>query len=903
MTILYRLSNKVLEPTHVPTTVSNSYIELQAQYYSLRKKLEPLQIDCSDLDALMYELLPPYKSENNNQSVQVRVPNEFFDEKTKNIALSTTPTEHPTSLVPNISSSTSTDFKIAPVLKFRSKANKKVLFKQIDDVLAQRNAAKSNNNDNTTKKSYSQIVQQHEPNIISTSLVNKIPLYSRKYQSRRDRKRLKYKQSKLATTGRINKSTILLRHNDTKNVNENDRSSSRITSTIMSSPTSILKDGKNDASDWNLVENKKKSVDSLPRTQLNPKPRNSIITPPKHRYSITLGLVPPAEIENPIVITPRLISRVIASLQYVCNNTQLMPIDDEQPPLFDTLKIFAMEDTEIEKYVFVHDVNSDSYRCSFQLASDCTINEFKLNRHLLAWLKQERINIDKTYLLGQPSVRIGFLVHASTRGDMIELLDKRIRSNMKTELRYQFDVHSSWIRSNNNLSVKVIMFRAPKIISREITQSLHKRYNSGKSIKFYPWEEFTDLSDQQSEKIVKNQTTFQNDFRTITYDGFIDFNNSLTLMDPAVTPTESQKRKLIQEPMPDVIMTEHPNSPPKQDITQMSVLKTIKTQFINSTGQQLFQEVHAPFMGTIECTVHRSKFQQARKISNNMFLSSLSVLIPKERHSLVFADPTNIIPSDLIPSTLLKNNISEWMTKNKEHVTSMDQNYQPSTKQRNSRKLLVFQNYSQAVSLIPTSSNSPVPDKPKVTFRDTPPPVVKESSDTTNKSIQVMMESLNKKVDNRFLSIEKRQQEDRVAIATLNEQVRTINTTFRNTLDSVTKLEDHMTSTIKSSISDSMREFALTFEQQLNQKLQASAVILEEKNEQRANHFLQEHRNFVAESEKVQLEQRKINSELQAMIRQLIINNSTNEVTFSKVQEDPQASENQNDVSFELYNE
>jgi hypothetical protein len=303
-------------------------------------------------------------------------------------------------------------------------------------------------------------------------------------------------------------------------------------------------------------------------------------------------------------------------------------------------------------------------------------------------------------------------------------------------------------------------------------------------------------------------------------------------------------------------------------------------------------------MGIIECTFHRTKFQQARKISNNMFLSSLSVLIPKERHSIVFADPSNIIPSDLIPSTLLKNNISEWMTRNKDHVTSMDQNYQPNTKQRNSRKLLVFQNYSQAVSLLPNSTST-VPDKPKVQFQETPPSITKEASESTNKNIQTMMESLNKKVDNRFISIEKRQHEDRVAIATLNEQVRTINTNFRSTIDSVTKLEDQMTTTIKSSIFDSMREFATTFEQQLNQKLQASAVILEEKNEQRANHFMQEHRNFVTESEQVQLEQRKINSELQAMIRQLIINNSTNEVTFSKPQED-QTSEHQNDVSFEF---
>jgi hypothetical protein len=97
------------------------------------------------------------------------------------------------------------------------------------------------------------------------------------------------------------------------------------------------------------------------------------------------------------------------------------------------------------------------------------------------------------------------MVDSSTRGDMVDLLDRRVRNRFKTHLKWQFDIHTSWIRSKSNTSVKVIMFRAPKLLENELNKELHSRYNSGQRISFYPWSEFLDLSEEQQDNIVKKQ--------------------------------------------------------------------------------------------------------------------------------------------------------------------------------------------------------------------------------------------------------------------------------------------------------------------------------------------------------------------------------------------------------------
>jgi hypothetical protein len=95
---------------------------------------------------------------------------------------------------------------------------------------------------------------------------------------------------------------------------------------------------------------------------------------------------------------------------------------------------------------------------------------------------REKIQLDKTYLLGQDSTRIGFMIGTETNGEFVDLLEKRVRNRFSTAWKWQFDLHTAWIKSKDDVSAKVTMFRAPKILETEITKEFHNLFNYGRTI-------------------------------------------------------------------------------------------------------------------------------------------------------------------------------------------------------------------------------------------------------------------------------------------------------------------------------------------------------------------------------------------------------------------------------------
>jgi hypothetical protein len=887
MTSLYRLSKSISNSTS-STPDSTAYNnKLFSKYSTFKSLLAALNIDTSSFDAKIHEVLETDKSyvqfENDLISPcfsHARSPKERNTGNTIDTKISTICTEtstshvHPIVQYSNDTTSTyHTDSQPAPVLKFRSKRNKNKLFAQIDSVL-------HNKNDNTIvnnrKPSYASIVKFHAPNDIPSDSLISYELCKDQYSKKVSLRKHSNRTSKLSTKGCFRKKITICSNNSINNEVNRSLSSNKTPLINMTTENNEFNDGQ-----WQTVRNSKKSSidDALPRTKLTPSKRHPAATPPKHRYNITLGLTPATDNDNPIIITPRLLSKVLASLQYACANTQINPLDEELNPITDHEKLFAMDDDEIDKYTYVQDTNAETYRCSFQLASDFTINDFKLNRHLLTWLKQENINIARTYLLGQASVRTGFFVCTSTRGDLVEMMDKRIRSHIQVQLRYQFDLQTIWIRGSQGIATKVVMIRSPKLLTPEISKAFHHRYNSGNTVKFYPWSEYLELSDQHKDKIIRSQQQYLDEHRTMTFSGFVDFNKSTTLADPKLLQAEKQKRKIVQEPK-DTVMHDTDTSTAAK--IGMTVETAILTQFLSGKGKRLFKSMELPINGTIVLTITKDNLHQARKISNDAFLGSLAQLVPKDRWGLVFSDPSSILPNETPPSLLLKNNITEWIQRTTETDLVIDEQFIPKTKQRTTNKLLVFKNYSQAASLI--SQPPPVQVQKQVLADKTNNKENKSlSNNDPNKKreLEAWLDTMSKKIDERVTAIEKKQESDRVEMTALKSYINTVNNSVQKTQAEISKLESTLKTSIDQTIKEHMMLFSRNFEEQLQEKLQATAMILGKHNEDRFSNFRQDFDKFVTDSKNVQDEQKAENEELRAMVRQVIINSSDTEIVFS----------------------
>jgi hypothetical protein len=110
-------------------------------------------------------------------------------------------------------------------------------------------------------------------------------------------------------------------------------------------------------------------------------------------------------------------------------------------------------------------------------------------------------------------------------------------------------------------------------------------------------------------------------------------------------------------------------------------------------------------------------------------------------------------------------------------------------------------------------------------------------------------------------------------------------------------MEAQVVATIDSSVKGHLQAYAASFDEQLNSKLHQTVIMLETKNEERNNIFRAEHQNFVKEFHETQEEQRTVNNDLKAMIRQLILNSTQSEIVFSDNTSCTQIHENQNDLS------
>jgi chromosome segregation ATPase len=162
-------------------------------------------------------------------------------------------------------------------------------------------------------------------------------------------------------------------------------------------------------------------------------------------------------------------------------------------------------------------------------------------------------------------------------------------------------------------------------------------------------------------------------------------------------------------------------------------------------------------------------------------------------------------------------------------------------------------------------------------------PVPKKQTQDFNpfkNELTTMFESLNKKVDTRLTSMEAQQKDDHSAIKAIQVQIQKVETNLDRTHNVINTMETSIMSTIDSSVKSHITSYTKTLEEHLHATLQATATLLEGKNEERHSAFRHEHQNFVMEFRAAQDKQAEVNHELQSMIRQLIVRTSESEIVF-----------------------
>jgi hypothetical protein len=257
----------------------------------------------------------------------------------------------------------------------------------------------------------------------------------------------------------------------------------------------------NDDEGWQTVESKKKLPfsNALPRSFLLPKPGSFSNEDAPLSIGLLITINPPVQDKEPIYIVPRIAAKLLSSLQHVCVNTALCPLEDDDFPMISDPSTLDDDFPSICEYVLEPnaDRNTGKFSCYLKIKTSVDLSVFKRDSNFSVWLRKERIQLDSTVMEGARTKIIGFLTETMVREDLLSMYEGRIRREVPFALYRRFDIHPGWIRCSRTSSAKVLMVKTTDNYETVINEAFEKMFNSESNIKYFPWQDFSILDVEQ----------------------------------------------------------------------------------------------------------------------------------------------------------------------------------------------------------------------------------------------------------------------------------------------------------------------------------------------------------------------------------------------------------------------
>jgi hypothetical protein len=326
------------------------------------------------------------------------------------------------------------------------------------------------------KSTYATIVKKHEPNQYNPVPILKLPLYPMTIKTKHNNKA---KLSKTRATTNNRDRIITMTSNNIDNqilTGNNPTDMTDIGKNTIEKPSDTLQDN------WTVVQlQTHQDIDkSLPTTYLEVPSPSLYDNDATYVYGVRIIITPPKHKGVSIVNPQIFISKLLSTLQYVCSNTAITVWDDtEHPSLSNPFKVLEKDNDSISHYLKTYDTNNPTFVCFVRLHTDMSLNQFKQNKDLLQWLKQENIILEKTILNGEYAEPIGFFLKRNTQEEMLQLQTTRIRESLPNDISNKCDFCNMWIRSGPSLSTKVLMVKTNINHEDKVIETIDNVFNKG----------------------------------------------------------------------------------------------------------------------------------------------------------------------------------------------------------------------------------------------------------------------------------------------------------------------------------------------------------------------------------------------------------------------------------------
>jgi hypothetical protein len=310
-------------------------------------------------------------------------------------------------------------------------------------------------------------------------------------------------------------------------------------------------------------------------------------------------------------------------------------------------------------------------------------------------LKKENIKIYVTHQKGQETTIVGFFTNIIPREDMLPVHDRRIRKVFNKDTSNLFDILPGFINVKK-ISAKVMIIRSNETYSVDIAARLDRKFNRNNQLNFYPWGDYSALDNDQKLTIIHQQSTFLDTYRSIPYTGYNEFDEDIVLGTATVNKEGSKRKNTVLDNSEDTVPTEVTTT------TEMTLRQYINSQFKTVEGTPLFFRTYSPSKNTIEVLVHKSLFQQAKKITNTYFRSVLRTVIPDDKLYTVFRHPEVIPKTEMLPSTILRSKLAKTI-----HDTpyqKKDSVVIEKKQLKNQKKLIIFDDDEEALQFVSTQT-------------------------------------------------------------------------------------------------------------------------------------------------------------------------------------------------------
>jgi hypothetical protein len=309
-------------------------------------------------------------------------------------------------------------------------------------------------------------------------------------------------------------------------------------------------------------------------------------------------------------------------MQNVYKDTYIAPkvIDNQLQPFININTIKPNKEVLNNYFEDAEEVQQGSMLTRIYVKCNNPLSDYKKNSKFNKCLSQEKIILEEIILNSVNPTTLGFLELLIPDPDNLRLHTVRIRKYLPED-HPKFQLFSKTLYDSRHRGTRVVMIKCDKE-NYEQLDSMFNQLHQEKTLKYFPWKEFTSFNDEVRDIAFQKIFNFNKYFRSVRLEGFRDNEDNIP-MKFKLRQTGQVETNARKDPLENMLVSDY--------------IGTIQSG--NKTP--LFNHVYEPIGGVWDTLVHTDNYTEAKEFAK-VVLIELAREMSLVTRTMVLREPAEV---------------------------------------------------------------------------------------------------------------------------------------------------------------------------------------------------------------------------------------------------------------------